>query len=162
MFQLGILQNLVASMEGCGSLKMPVSAISRINYICNHQKSVKGLKFGDRQNQINATISTGVLDNEPDLRDLNNIPNSRIGSNAIQNDILIDEDIDEETSAQTNAGDSVHDSDDTDCIIDDASEADEDNEPNEEMNEDYNVETTAVEDRAEEIGINSDEEDRID
>ena len=141
---------------------MPLSDISRINYICKQQKSVKGHQFNDRQNEINAAISTGVLGNEPDPRDLNNISNSRIDSNAVQHDILIDEEIDEETSAQTNAGDSVHDSDDTDCIIDDASEADEDNEPNEEMNEDYNAETTSVEDRAEEIGINSDEEDSID
>ena len=42
--------------------KMPISTISRINYMCKKQKAIKGLKFGDRQNTINAAISTGVLD----------------------------------------------------------------------------------------------------
>ena len=39
---------------------MPMSAVSRINYMCKKQCSVKGLKFGDRQNQIDYLISTGV------------------------------------------------------------------------------------------------------
>ena len=45
--------------------KMPISAISRINYMCKRQKAVKGLKFGDRQNLINNSISTGVYDSAP-------------------------------------------------------------------------------------------------
>ena len=40
--------------------KILQSAISRINYISKLEISVKGLKFGDRQNQLNDLISIGV------------------------------------------------------------------------------------------------------
>ena len=47
-------------------MKMSVSAIIRINFNCKQQKAVKVLKFGDRQNLINNSISAGVID-DPDL-----------------------------------------------------------------------------------------------
>ena len=52
-----ILQRGWKDAEVC---KMPQSAISRLNYISKLQKSVKGLKFGDRQNQLSDLISTRV------------------------------------------------------------------------------------------------------
>ena len=52
--------------------KMPQSAINRINFIAKKQKSVKGLKFGDHQNMIDAAISTGVIDNQTLAKDLIN------------------------------------------------------------------------------------------
>ena len=42
------------------NLKMPISAISRINFMAKKQKAVKGLKFGDHQNIIDHLISTVV------------------------------------------------------------------------------------------------------
>ena len=54
--------------------KMPQSAINRINYAAKQQKTMKGLKFGDRQNLIDHCISTGVIEDveDEDVTTLNN------------------------------------------------------------------------------------------
>ena len=39
----------------------------------DEQKAIKWIKFGDRQNEINDVISTGVLD-VPNVEDLHNVP----------------------------------------------------------------------------------------
>lgn len=92
------------------ALKMPISAISRINCICKKQKVLKGLKFGDRQNGLIADISTGVIDG-PDAEQLNNIPDSTnpVPTNAIQHDIAIEDDNDRnaEEPSNDNANNSV-------------------------------------------------------
>ena len=40
--------------------KMPISAVSRINFMTKKQKYIKVLKFGDRQNLIGNAITTGI------------------------------------------------------------------------------------------------------
>ena len=50
---------------------MPVSAINRIKFIAKKQKCIKGLKFGDRQNLIDRSVSTGVMD-DSHAEDLDN------------------------------------------------------------------------------------------
>jgi len=40
--------------------KMPVNIIKHIYYIAKHQKAVKSLKFSDKQNELDYTISIGV------------------------------------------------------------------------------------------------------
>ena len=64
--------------------KMLQSAINRINFMVKKQKAIKGLKFGDRQNLINAAISTGVMDDQDMAEDL-------INSN-FNHDIIVDND----------------------------------------------------------------------
>ena len=63
--------------------KMPESAINRINHMARQQKSVKGLKFGDRQNLIDYRISIGVIEDEGIEED--NLINN------IDSDIMIEE-----------------------------------------------------------------------
>ena len=41
---------------------MHVSAINRISLMTKKQKCIKGLKFGNKNNIINRSISTGVID----------------------------------------------------------------------------------------------------
>ena len=41
---------------------MSISAITRMKHMCKRQKAIKGLKFGDRQNLIDDSISTEVND----------------------------------------------------------------------------------------------------
>ena len=48
-------------------LKWPDSAIRRINYINRKQKSVKGLKFGDRQSVIDAAVTGEEIGNNGDV-----------------------------------------------------------------------------------------------
>ena len=69
--------------------KMPVTAISRINYMCRQQKAVKGMKFGDLQNSIDDAIRTGVIEDNPATDSLYNIPNTDVSTNAIQHDLLV-------------------------------------------------------------------------
>ena len=47
---------------------MPQSTINRINYMAKKQKSVKGIKFCDRQHVIDDNVRTGVID---DLKNVN-------------------------------------------------------------------------------------------
>ena len=131
--------------------KMPVSAISRINYMVKRQKSVKGLKFGDRQNSINAAISTGVYDG-PDPSHLHNIPNQYAPTNAMQHDNLIEDDEDQPSTDQNETDVPI---DDADVPIDEVSEADmtdngEDDDGANVDEADLN-ENIAVENRADEV-----------
>ena len=50
---------------------MPESAINRVNHMAKQQKSLKGLKCGDRQNLIDHRISTGVIDDMDDISSIN-------------------------------------------------------------------------------------------
>ena len=56
-------------------LKIPINAISRINFICKKEKVLKALKFGDR---INITTSNtniiGVNREEPNSNELYDLP----------------------------------------------------------------------------------------
>ena len=54
------------------------------------------MKFGDRQNLINNSISTGVHGSAPNPEQLNNVPNNYAPTNAIQHDILIENVSDDE------------------------------------------------------------------
>ena len=74
-FSLGTGRVLNRQRQDVEVHKMPVSAISRINDVCKKQKSIKGLKFGDRQNMTIEAIDTGVLD-ASDPEELHNVPNS--------------------------------------------------------------------------------------
>ena len=124
--------------------KMPVSAISRINYMCKKQKSVRGLKFGDRQNLINDAISTGVEEG-PDPLQTHNIPYPHTPSNAIQHDILIEDDSDE-INEEASAVDQ-----NADGIIDEVGEVDA-IDPSDVVNDNENMASgTAVENRNDEI-----------
>jgi len=93
-----VLQHQWKDME---VIKMPISTISQINYMCKRQKVVKGLQFGDRQNLIDDAIRTGVDDEgRPNPELLHNIPNHYTSTNAIQYDILIDSEDDDSTSSE--------------------------------------------------------------
>ena len=48
--------------------KMPINAIKSVNCIAKKQKAANGLKFGDRENELDHAISTAVKhDNSDDL-----------------------------------------------------------------------------------------------
>ena len=73
-------------------LKIPVSAVSRVNFICKKEKALKGLKFSDRsKNTFNDSFRTGVHV-EPDVEQLNNLPT--------QHEIVVE---DENVSNDTNS-----------------------------------------------------------
>ena len=134
--------------------------MSRINCMCKRQKKVKGLKFGDRQNLINDAISTGVHEG-PDPNQLHNVPHHDAPSNAIQNDILIDESTAED---QENDKDNDEDVDaapteqNYDGIIDEVGEAD----TSDEDDDGSNGAEVAVENRADEVMAGSINEDSSD
>ena len=128
---------------------MPVSANSRINYMSKRQKLVKGLKFGDRQNLINEAVRTGVYEG-PTTTCLNNIPYHNVPSNAIQHDLLVEDD---EQSAGNDEEGSVLSDEYADGVIDEISEADieqNSSDPGTDSNSN-NINNIAVEDRHNEI-----------
>ena len=55
--------------------KIPQSSISRMKCVVKKQKSVKALKFGDRQNMIDRSISMGVMEDLNDDQELSNYSN---------------------------------------------------------------------------------------
>lgn len=129
--------------------KMPQSAINHINCIVKGQKSVKGLKFGNRQNLADAAISTGVMDDDlyDDLCNLN-----------FNHDIAIDKDPDEDLTANAednnadsdtiaidkvdnNADDMNQNDEDADDNVNENADADESNSRNDESAEDNQPET---------------------
>jgi len=59
----------ILSRQACDVhiLKWPDSAIHRINFINRKQKSVKGLKFGNRQNAIDAAVTGAEVGNNGDV-----------------------------------------------------------------------------------------------
>ena len=126
--------------------KIPVTAIIRINYACKKQRSVKGLKFGDRQNLIDDAISTGVTEDVPACGSMRNMPNYEAPSNAIQHDVLADDD-----------DISEHHEDDidniTECFTEDNDDesSEENSEYDDKSNDEGNEEVAAVENRSDEV-----------
>ena len=127
---------------------MTVTAISRIHYVCKQQSSVKGLKFGYRQNLIDNTISTGVTEDDVTHDSLHNMPNYEATSTAIQHDVLVDDDKISE-----------HHKDGVDDITEEVTEdnnnesSDEDSGDNDEDNDGGNEDGVAVENRADEVVV---------
>ena len=68
---------------------MPVIDIIRINYMCRHQRAMNGLKVGDRQNRIDDTIRTGVIEDAPTTDGSHIIPNPDTSTNATQHGMLV-------------------------------------------------------------------------
>jgi len=117
--------------------KMPQSAISRIKYICGREKSVKGLHFGDRQNKLDESISTGVIYESSTLlhdESLNEV-NSEIAyedmDDSIRNiadeedddeDIVDNEDANNDTSEDTLGNEDNDNTENEDATDEDASE----------------------------------------
>ena len=58
--------------------------------MCRQQKAVRGMKFGDLKNSIDNAIRVGVIEDDPTTDSLHNIPNPDVSTNAIQHDLLVD------------------------------------------------------------------------
>ena len=70
--------------------EIPASAESRMSHMCRQHKSIKGLKFGDCQDSINATISARVID-APMPKKTHSTPNHHTPHATMQNGIILEE-----------------------------------------------------------------------
>ena len=127
---------------------MPVTAIGRINHMCKQQRSIKFLKFGDRQSLIDDAISTGVTEDAPTHDSLHKMPNSEAPENSMHNDGLVEDDKISE-----------HHEYYVDDIIEEVTEENdnesinEDSEDNDEDNDGGNEDGVAVENRGDEVVV---------
>ena len=109
--------------------KIPENTIKRINFIANAQKSIKSLKFGDRQNSIDQLISTGVEHNE-------NIQNASDADEVNLINLIADDDsseINNDPDSNENESEVVNDANDE--SNEDENESDANDDSNEDKNE---------------------------